>query len=401
MRLQPQFLHEICGSLRKICIKFAIMHVDRQLLAQMEQRLKGNKAIILLGPRQVGKTTLISQLAEKSGGETLWLNGDEADVREALTNTTSAKLRALIGKNTLVIIDEAQRVENIGLCLKLITDNIKGVKVIASGSSSFDLANKINEPLTGRKWEFTLFPLSYNEMCKHHGLLDENRLLEHRLVYGYYPDVVTNPGDEQEILKQLSDSYLYKDILTWENIQKPERLEKLVQALAFQVGSEVSYNELGQQTGLDNETVERYIHLLEKAFIVFRLPSFSRNLRNELKKSRKIYFYDNGLRNAVIKQFNALAFRNDIGALWENFLVTERMKTLEYQRVFANRYFWRTHAQQEIDYIEERGGQLHAFEFKWNAKAKVRMPKAFGEAYPEHTFAVVNKKSMSDFLSTN
>eukprot|EP01035_Chromulina_nebulosa_P040785 gene40785-55132_t len=344
------------------------MHVERQLLAQMEQRLKGNKAIILLGPRQVGKTTLINQLAEKTGGETLWLNGDEADVREALTNTTSTKLRALIGKNTLVIIDEAQRVENIGLCLKLITDNIKGVKVIASGSSSFDLANKINEPLTGRKWEFTLFPLSYNEMCQHHGLLDENRLLEHRLVYGYYPDVVTNPGDEQEILKQLSDSYLYKDILTWENIQKPERLEKLVQALAFQVGSEVSYNELGQQTGLDNETVERYIHLLEKAFIVFRLPSFSRNLRNELKKSRKIYFYDNGLRNAVIKQFNALAFRNDVGALWENFLVTERMKTLEYQRVFANRYFWRTHAQQEIDYIEERGGQLHAYEFKWNAK---------------------------------
>src|SRR5690606_6271522 len=290
-------------------------------------------------------------------------NGDEADVRTLLENPTSTKLKAIIGKAKTWVIDEAQRIENIGLCMKLVVDNIKGTKMIATGSSAFELANRINEPLTGRKWEYYLYPLSYGEMVEHHGLLDEKRLLSHRLIYGYYPEVVLHPGEEGERLKELTGSYLYKDLLTWENIQKPDKMERLLQALAFQVGSEVSYNEIGQWVGLDNQTVERYIGLLEKAFIVFRLGSLSRNLRNELKKSRKIYFHDNGLRNAVINDFNPVNLRNDTGALWENFLMSERIKWLGYQRLFTNRYFWRTTVQQEIDYVEERDGVMQAYEF--------------------------------------
>ena len=352
-----------------------------------------------MGPRQTGKTTLLKEIVLLSTNETLWWNGDETDIRQILRNPNSTLLKSLIGKHKLLIIDEAQRIENIGLCIKLIYDNIEGVKVIASGSSAFELANKINEPLTGRKWEYFLYPISYKEMVDHHGLIEENRLLQHRLIYGYYPDVINNYGDEQAILQQLSDSYLYKDILTWEKVQKPDRLEALVQALAFQIGNEVSYYELGKITGLDKETVERYIILLEKAFIIFRLRSFSRNLRTELKKSRKIFFYDNGLRNAVIRQFNPLGLRNDVGALWENFIISERMKYLEYNKIYTNRYFWRTHSQQEIDYLEERDGKLLAFEFKWKSKSKVKLPKSFIQAYPESEQRVITPDNFSRFIS--
>ena len=375
-----------------------ISMISRQLIAKIKARLSDPKVIIILGPRQVGKTTLIRQLTQGVEESVLWWSGDETDIRNLLTNTTSTQLRSFIGKNQLLVIDEAQRIENIGICLKLITDHIPEVKVIASGSSAFELANKINEPLTGRKWEYTLFPLSYQEMIHHHGLLEERRLLEHRLIYGYYPEVVSHPGDEQEILKQLADSYLYKDILTWENIQKPDRMERLVQALAFQLGSEVSYNELGRMTGLNHETVEKYINLLEKAFIVFRLGAFSQNLRSELKKSRKIYFYDNGIRNAVIKQFNPIGLRNDIGALWENFLINERMKHIEYDSIGANRFFWRTHAQQEIDYLEQRDGKLYAYEFKWNVKTKKRFPKTFTNAYPEGETKLITVANFESFI---
>jgi len=312
---------------------------------------------------------------------------------------SSDKFRTLFGDNQLVVIDEAQRIEDIGLCLKIMVDSLPDVKVIASGSSSFELANKVNEPLTGRKWEYTLYPLAIEEMYNHSGVLEEKRLLEHRLVYGFYPDVVNNPADSREILTELANSYLYKDILTWERVQKPAALEKLVQALAFQVGNEVSYHELGKVVGLDNETVERYIGFLEKAFIVFRLPSFSRNLRNELNKSRKIYFYDNGLRNAAIQQFSPAGLRSDIGALWENFLISERIKFQGNNRIFTNRYFWRTQNQQEIDYIEERDGILNAFEFKWNPAAKAYLPKTFQRAYPEHRFEIVNRENYPGFTA--
>lgn len=371
---------------------------NRIQIQQITQRLKDKKAIIILGPRQVGKSTMMEQMDSFWAKPTLYWNGDETDIRTMLANPTSTKLHSQIGNAKTLIIDEAQRIENIGICLKLITDQIKDVKVIATGSSAFELANKINEPLTGRKWTFFLYPLSYEEMAMHHGSLEEKRLLEHRLIYGYYPEIVSNLGEEEVRLKQLADSYLYKDILTWERIQKPEKLEKLVQALAFQIGSEVSYNELGQITGLDNETVEKYIQLLEKAFIIYRLGPLSRNLRNELKKTRKIYFYDNGLRNAAINQFNPFHLRDDTGALWENFMITERMKFNSYHQHKFNTYFWRTHAQQEINYIEEGNGAMTAFEIKWNEKAKAKFSKSFLQAYPNVQTQIIHSGNFEELI---
>ena len=370
--------------------------INREIIGLIEKRLGDQKVIVLLGPRQVGKTTLLKK--QFSTENTLWLNGDDADIRNQLSNQSSTWIKQLVSGHDRLIIDEAQRIENIGVTLKIIHDNLPEIKVIATGSSSFELANQINEPLTGRKWEFRLWPISTSEMIRHNSLLEETRLLEHRLVYGWYPDVINNPGDEKEILNTLSDSYLYKDILTWEHIKKPQKLELLVQALAFQIGQEVSYHELGKITGLDNETVERYISLLEKAFIIFRLPSLSRNLRNELKKSRKIYFYDVGIRNAVIKNWNPVSLRQDVGSLWENFLIVERLKYKSYHSIFSNDYFWRTHAQQEIDFIEDYNGTLHAFEFKWNEKKRGSFSKSFTHAYPNHELLIVNRNNYLEFI---
>jgi predicted AAA+ superfamily ATPase len=370
----------------------------RNISDSIESKLTDDKAIILLGPRQVGKSTLLSQLSPKFKEPVLWMNGDDADVRSLLENPTSTQLKSVAGNARTWVIDEAQRIKNIGLCIKLVVDNIKTVKVIATGSSVFELANSINEPLTGRKWEYHLYPFSFSEMVKKNNFPEEKRLLNHRLIFGYYPEVVLHPGEEEERLKELVSSYLYKDILTWERIQKPDRMEKLLQALAFQIGNEVSYHELGQISGLDNQTTEKYIDLLEKAFIIFRIGSLSRNLRNELKKSRKIYFHDNGLRNAVINQFSSAGLRDDIGRLWENFMMSERVKLLAYQRINANQYFWRTHAQQEIDYIEERNGRMNAYEFKWNPKAKVKIPSAFLNGYPGTSTHVITPENMDEFL---
>ena len=371
--------------------------IVRTVVDNIRKRLSDRKVMVILGSRQVGKTTLFHQLFDDSK-EVLWWNGDESDVRAALENTSSARLKTLIGNHSIVVIDETQRIDNIGLAAKIIYDTIPNVKVLLSGSSAFELKNKTNEPLTGRKWEYQLFPLSFAEMVNHHGLLEEKRLLEHRMIYGYYPEVVTQTADAKSVLSQITNSYLYKDILMLENIHKAEKLERLVQALAFQVGHQVSYNELSQICGLDNQTVEKYIDLLEKSFVVFRIPSFSRNIRNELKKSRKIYFYDNGIRNAVIKQYNSLDLRDDVGALWENFLVSERMKFINYNFHYCNRYFWRTHAQQEIDYVEDKDGLLSAFEFKWNPKTKAKLPKAFSTAYPNSEFKTIHRDNFYTFL---
>lgn len=360
--------------------------------------MKDDKVLIVFGPRQVGKTTLLKALQKELDMSTIWWNGDEPDIRNQLQDASSRLLRELIGNNKLLIIDEAQRIENIGLTLKLIKDNIPNVKVIATGSSSFDLANKINEPLTGRKWEFFLYPLSTEEMIKEQGLLDESRLLKHRLIFGYYPEVVTSLGTEVEILNQLANSYLYKDILTWEQIQKPAKLEKLVQALAFQVGQQVSLNEIAQTAGLDFHTVTRYINLLEKAYIIFQLSPFSRNLRNEIKKSRKIYFYDNGIRNAVINQFNGFDLRQDKGALWENYLMSERKKYLDYHNRRKLTFFWRNHAQQEIDYLEEVNAEIEAYEFKWSPKAKAKFSKSFTNEYHPAITKVIHKDNYLDFV---
>jgi len=371
--------------------------IYRILANRLKEKLFKQKAIILLGPRQVGKTTLLKNLAFDPS-DILWMNADELDIQQLFSAVSSTSIKMLLGKKKILVIDEAQRIENIGIKLKLITDNLTDIQVIATGSSSLDLANRINEPLTGRKWEYHLFPLSYQELVQHHGLLEENRLIAHRLVYGYYPEVVTNPGEEEERLKLISHSYLYKDVLLWERIHKSDKLVRLLQALAFQIGSQVSYNELGSICGMDAKTVEKYIHLLEQAFVVFRLPSFSRNLRNELKSSRKIYFYDNGIRNAVINNFNPVSLRNDIGFLWENFLVSERQKYNAYQQLNKNSFFWRTVNQQELDLIEEFGGQIHAYEFKWNTKKTVKLTKTFQNAYPEASFKVITPENIHEFL---
>ena len=272
------------------------------------------------------------------------------------------------------------------------------IQFVATGSSSFELANKINEPLTGRKWQYQMFPLSFAEMVAHHGFLQEKMLLNHRLVYGYYPDIVNNQGNEKELLQQLSDSILYKDILKFDNIQKADNLIKLLQALAYQVGNQVSYNELAQICGIDGKTVEKYITILEQAYIIFRLQPYSRNLRNELKHTRKIYFYDNGLRNALIADFRQVEMRTDIGVLWENFMISERIKFVNYNGLWVNKYFWRTAEQKEIDYLEETDGQLSAYEFKWSAEQKVKFPKQFAEAYPNSTLKVISKNNYEEFL---
>ena len=352
--------------------------IARILEQTIQEKLGQGKAIIIMGPRQVGKTTLLKQMFTDSN-DILWLNGDEQDTRSLFENISATRLKYIFGQ-------------------KKITDQISDIQLIATGSSSFDLANKVNEPLTGRKWEYKMYPLSFKEMVNHHGLLDEKRLIPHRLVYGYYPDVVTHPGSESEILKQLSDSYLYKDILDWEHIKKADKIMKLLQALAFQIGSEVSYNELGQLCDLDPKTVERYVILLEQSYIIFRLSSFSRNLRNELKSSRKIYFYDNGIRNAVIANFSLAETRSDIGALFENFLVSERIKYLQYNRLWHNTWFWRTTAMQEIDLIEEGDGKLMTYEFKWNPKRSAKFPKAFSDNYPEATFTVITPDNIEEVL---
>jgi predicted AAA+ superfamily ATPase len=372
--------------------------IKRILENLIVKRLFRGKAIILYGPRQVGKTTLVTSLLEKRKEKTLFLNGDEPDVRELLEGVTSSRLKVLFGKSRIVFIDEAQRIREIGLTLKLITDQIKEVQLIATGSSAFDLASHTKEPLTGRKYEFHLFPLAFGEMVEHHGLLEEKRLLKHRLVFGYYPEIVTCPGEERELLRLLADSYLYKDLLTLENIKKPVLLEKILKALALQLGNEVSYHEIGQLVGADKNTVEKYIDLLEKAFVVFRLPAFSRNLRNEIKKGKKIYFYDNGIRNAVIGNFSPIEKRNDVGGLWENFLISERMKYLRYSGLYPGRYFWRTVQQQEIDYLEERDGQLYAFEFKWSKNKHIRFPRTFLRAYPESSTKLITPENFESFI---
>lgn len=372
--------------------------IHRILEEKIQPLLGGNKAIIVMGARQVGKSTLLNQLLGENKNA-LWLNGDDIDVQNLFHEMSSTRMRALLGNNKFLVIDEAQRIPNIGLRIKLVTDQVSDVQVIATGSSSFELASKVNEPLTGRKREFKMFPLTFKEMVSHSNLLDELRMIPHRLVYGYYPEVVSNPGDEKNTLKELSDSYLYKDILSLDSISKPDKLVRLLKALALQIGSQISYNEIGNMISLDSKTVERYVDILEKSFIVFRLGSFSRNLRNELKASRKIYFWDLGIRNAIIGNLAQIENRTDAGELWENFAIAERLKQNAYQNSFAQSWFWRTQQQKEIDYIEEENGMIHAFEFKWNEhKARTKCPESFSTAYPDAFFQVITPKNIEEFL---
>ena len=371
----------------------------KRILEEEIRKVSGEKkAIIIMGARQVGKSTLLDTLLSKKEN-VMWMNGDDLDVQQLFSQMSSTRIRTILGDNRILVIDEAQRIPDIGLRLKLITDQVKDVQVIATGSSSFELANRVNEPLTGRKHEFRMFPVSFSEMVAHSNLLEELRLIPHRLVYGYYPEVVSNPGKERGVLKELSESYLYRDVLSIDGIGKPEKLVRLLQALAFQIGNQVSYSEIGRLVGLDSKTVERYIDILEKSYIVFRLGSFSRNLRNELKSSRKIYFWDLGIRNAVIGNLSQVESRNDTGALWENFCITERMKLLSYNGSFANSWFWRTQQQREIDYIEEEDGKMYAYEFKWNEnKSNTRCPASFTSTYPDVPYNVITPNNIESFV---
>ncbi len=370
----------------------------RLLQEQIENHFFRKRCIIIYGARRVGKTTLIKQIQKKySESETFYLNCDEPDIRADLTDATSTELKALIGKRKIIFIDEAQRVKNIGLTLKLLVDNFPNKQIVATGSSSLDMANEIVEPLTGRKYEFQLFPFSLLELTQKFSPIEMNRLLETRIIFGMYPEIVERSDEAEVLLRELSSSYLYKDVLQYQNIRKPEMLEKLLVALALQVGNEVSYNELGNLLGTSKETIINYIQLLEKSFVIFRLPPYSRNLRSELTKMRKIYFYDTGIRNCLINNFNPLDRRQDVGQLWENFIIAERLKYLKNKGSFVNSYFWRTHQQQEIDYLEEADGKLAGFEIKWSAK-KRKIPKKFIEAYPDSQVKFVTRDNFGEFV---
>lgn len=375
--------------------------IERDLKAVLDSKIGKGKVLLLIGPRQVGKTTLLKNILTSISSEKkvqFW-NCDESDVRQFLSEANSAKLKSFVGNSDFIVIDEAQRVKDIGLTIKLLHDSFPNVQLAVTGSSSLDLSNSINEPLTGRKFEYNLFPFSTNELVNHTSMLEEMRLLKNRLVYGFYPDVVNNPGEEKEILTNIVNSYLYKDVFEFQDIRKSSVIEKLIQALALQVGSEVSFNELGNLLGIDTVTVQRYVDLLEKAYVIFHIRSFSRNVRNELKKSIKIYFYDNGVRNSVISNFSPVELRSDIGALWENFLISERIKNNAYHNKHAKYYFWRTTQKQEIDFIEEVDQNLFAYEFKYNPKkVNSKCPVTFSNNYPNVPFDVITSENYMDFV---
>lgn len=374
------------------------MILRKQLDYALARLFKG-KAFIVFGPRQTGKTTFVEQLLAKINKKTLYLNGDDADVRENLAKPNAIQITQMLGNYEVLFIDEAQRIPNIGLFIKIIVDRYKEVQVIATGSSAFELSDKINESLTGRKYEMMLLPFSFAELVNHTDFLTEERSIEQRLLFGAYPEVINDPLNAEEHLRLLADSYLYKDLFALEEVKRPLLFEKIVKALALQIGSEVNFSELAQLVKADQKTVDKYIHLLEKSFVVFTLPAFSGNVRNEIKKNKKVYFYDTGIVNAITRNFNPLANRNDVGALFENYMIAERMKYLHQNQIEAEIFFWRTTQQQEIDYIEKSNQNLIAVEFKWNEKGKHKIPVTFTQAYPDAKTFLVSKASRNGFLN--
>ncbi|MCZ8228343.1 ATP-binding protein [Flavobacterium sp.] len=371
--------------------------IARTIIKTIQEEFFQKKAIVILGARQVGKSTLLKNLLQNQS-HVLWLDAENPDVSLIFENANATRLKSFFGDNTFVVIDEAQKIPDIGSKLKLITDHLPEIQVIATGSSAFELRNQLNEPLTGRKFEHKLFPISFIEMKNEIGLLEEIRMLPHRLVFGYYPEIVTTKNNPEKILRLVSDSYLYKDVLLFKGIRKPEKMQELLKALAWQIGSEVNYNELGKMIGLKSETVEDYIHLLEQSFVIYRLNSFHSNQRTEIKKGKKVYFNDLGIRNAIINDFSPFETRKDKGNLFENYVINELIKSSEYNERFEKFYFWRSQEQQEIDLIIEKNGQLRTFEIKWNAKTKAKLTKTFANQYPNHTFTVINSNNFYDYL---
>ncbi|MFA4890703.1 MAG: ATP-binding protein [Candidatus Paceibacterota bacterium] len=380
------------------------MIIEREIKRDIEKNLFKGKAIVIYGPRRVGKTTLVKDIISKYGEEAKYINCDVLENRQALEIQDDKKLRKFLGEGKIFVIDEAQRVVDIGLSLKILIDSFPDIQIIATGSSSFDLANRINEPLTGRTISFILYPISIKEIKRYKESasggegFDFEKLLPELLRFGSYPEIVSEKAEDKiQYLKEISGNYLFKDIFEFEGVKRPEILVKLLQLLAFQVGKEVSYNELAVKLEVNRDTVVRYIDLLEKAFVVFRLPPFARNLRNEIGKKNKIYFYDLGIRNAIISAFNAPEEREDLGALWENFCIIERFKFLQSSNLYRNVYFWRTRDKKEIDYVEEYDGRLYGYELKWG-QGKYKMPESFLSEYKNSSVVLVNRSNAKEFL---
>lgn len=373
------------------------MYINRTLEKELTNKFFGGRVIIVVGPRQVGKTTTIFKLLEKTGEKILFLNGDDPADRVLLTDINTSKLKELVLGYKYVFVDEVQRIPGFGLTAKIISDRIKDIQLILSGSSAFEIGELMQEPLTGRKWLYKLMPISWEEYQAHLGYLESEKMLETRLVFGMYPAVISNPGEKQQILMELTESYLFKDVLVFGSIRKPELINKLVRALAWQIGSQVSYRELAEVTDSDPKTIGRYIDILEKAAVIIRLPSFSRNHRNELKKSHKLFFVDNGVRNAVIGELEDISLRNDKGQLWENFLISERYKQILYHRKGAKMYFWRTRQKQEIDYVEEWKKKLYAYEFKWGTKRSHKFPSTFSSNYTAEE-KLIDRENFREFV---
>jgi hypothetical protein len=378
------------------------MYIPQAQIENLKTFLQPGKVVIIYGARQVGKTTLVNKFLEtidQYTTRTLVVNGDDIVVRQFLGSQSINKLRDFIGDHSLLVIDEAQYIEKIGLNLKLIVDHIPSIKIIATGSSSFDLAKDVGEPLTGRKFTLKLFPLSQLEISQVEKPHETQANLESRMIYGSYPEVVTMQNNRlrEEYLNEMVSSYLFKDILELNGIRHSNKLVRLLQLLAFQIGKDVSLNELGTQLEMSKNTVERYLDLLEKVFVIYRRSSFSRNLRKELAKSQRYNFYDTGIRNALIRNFNPIAIRNDVGEIWENYVITERMKKQEYLREKADSYFWRTYDKKEIDLVEEKGGQLHGFEIKWQS-VPIKAPTDWQNQYPEASFEVIHRENYLSFI---
>jgi uncharacterized protein len=377
------------------------MKIKRSLLSSIESALQPGKVLVLYGPRQVGKTTLAKDLIADLPFSSKFINADELVYREVLASQNSQRLGELLGNSEMLVIDEAQRVPEIGLNLKILVDSFSQARIIATGSASFDLANKINEPLTGRKLTFNLYPVSYPEIRDTFGIIEARNQLERWMIWGGYPAIMTtdNPALRESLLGELVGSYLYRDILELEGIRRADKIVDLLRLLAYQIGQEVSIAELATSLGLNFQTVSKYLDLLEKVFVIFKVNGFSRNLRKEVTKNSRYYFYDNGVRNSLIQNFNPLALRNDVGQLWENFLVMERRKANQIIGRHVNSYFWRTYDQKEIDCVEEHGGRLYGYEFKWQAGDIRRVVRnEFTEAYPNSELMTVNQENFEDFL---
>ena len=375
------------------------MYIPQRQLENLKKLLAPNKTVIIYGPRRCGKTTLLNKFMEKIKESYLLVSGEDITVQNYLSSQSIEKLKSFVGKNSLLAVDEAQKIKNIGLNLKLIIDHIKGIKIIATGSSSFELAGQVGEPLTGRKYTLKLFPLAQMEISQIEKRHETEAHLETRLIYGSYPEAVTaaSDRDREKYLKEIVSSYLYKDILEMDGLRHSEKIVRLLQLLAFQIGQEVSYAELGSQLGMSKNTVERYLDLLEKVFAVYKIIGFSRNLRKEISKNPRYYFYDNGIRNALINNFNPLLLRNDIGMLWENYIISERIKKQEYLQISFNNYFWRTYDKKEIDFVEERGGKLYGYEIKWG-KDKVKPPKEWLSTYKNAQYQLINRENYLEFI---